>query len=245
VGSHHLPPCSILYASPRGPHPNGFLSQDSQVGVPKLPKLKLSWLRSLITLCANLWLKWGLKQSCSPCQEISNDILHATYTQGNRVDYRLLMLKSQTINLTPGLSFGHNLCFRWPNGSCEPILYIYVLIAFQWYKELLEPLGLTLAITLWTFANPLGFHFPKWKLLWECEGSFPHTFLHFRASLLAHNLANFYFGREPKAKVATPSNTLKKHSIGSRVANNIRNLGASSIMAKLVGSLTFDSTFTY
>ncbi len=35
-GSHHLPPYSIFCAIPRGPHPNGFLSRDSQVGVPKL-----------------------------------------------------------------------------------------------------------------------------------------------------------------------------------------------------------------
>ncbi len=38
-GSHHLPPYSILCVSPRGLHPNGFLSRDSQVRVPKLPKL--------------------------------------------------------------------------------------------------------------------------------------------------------------------------------------------------------------
>ncbi len=43
----------------------------------------------------------------------------------------------------------------------------------------------------------------KWKLLWECEGSFPHTFFHSRASLLARNLASLCFGHEPKARVAT------------------------------------------
>ncbi len=42
-----------------------------------------------------------------------------------------------------------------------------------------------------------------------------------------------------------PSNTLERHSIGSRVANGIRNLVNSSSMAKLVGFLTFDSAFTY
>jgi hypothetical protein len=42
-----------------------------------------------------------------------------------------------------------------------------------------------------------------------------------------------------------PSNTLERHSIGSCVANNIRNLVTSSSMGKLVGSPTFDSTFTY
>jgi len=42
-----------------------------------------------------------------------------------------------------------------------------------------------------------------------------------------------------------PSNTLKRHSIGSHVANGVRNQITSSNMAKLVGSPTFDSTLTY
>jgi hypothetical protein len=37
---------------------------------------------------------------------------------------------SQIGNLTPGLSFGYNLRFKYPNGSCEPILDIYVLEDF-------------------------------------------------------------------------------------------------------------------
>jgi hypothetical protein len=41
-----------------------------------------------------------------------------------------LVVESQTANLTLGLSFGHNLCFKYPNESCEPILDIYTLIAF-------------------------------------------------------------------------------------------------------------------
>jgi len=36
---------------------------------------------------------------------------------------------------------------------------------------------LTLAIALWTFGSPSELQLPKWKLLWECEGSFPHTFV--------------------------------------------------------------------
>jgi hypothetical protein len=85
-GSHHLPPYSIFFASPQGPHPNGILSQDSQMGVLKLPKLGLSRLWGPITLCADLRLRWGLKQSCSPHQELSNSISHATWTQRNRVN---------------------------------------------------------------------------------------------------------------------------------------------------------------
>ncbi len=42
-----------------------------------------------------------------------------------------------------------------------------------------------------------------------------------------------------------PSNTLERYSIGSQVANGIRNLVTSSNMVKLVGFPTFDSTFTY
>jgi hypothetical protein len=42
-----------------------------------------------------------------------------------------------------------------------------------------------------------------------------------------------------------PSNTLERHSIGSPVEDDVRNLVTSSNMAKLVGSPTFNSTFTY
>jgi hypothetical protein len=38
---------------------------------------------------------------------------------------------------------------------------------------------------------------------------------------------------------------LERHSIGSRVTDGVRNLVTSFNMATLVGSLTFDSTFTY
>jgi hypothetical protein len=42
-----------------------------------------------------------------------------------------------------------------------------------------------------------------------------------------------------------PSNTLERHSIGSHVIDGVYNLVISSSMAKLMGSPTFDSTFTY
>ncbi len=40
-GSHHLPPYSILCVCPRHLHRNGFLSRDSQGGVPKLSRFGL------------------------------------------------------------------------------------------------------------------------------------------------------------------------------------------------------------
>jgi hypothetical protein len=49
---------------------------------------------------------------------------------------------------------------------------------------------------------------------------------------------------EPHA-TKVPSNTLERHSIGSCVADDVRNLVTTSSMAKLVGFPTSDSTFTY
>ncbi len=52
---------------------------------PRTPKLEVSKNLKLgfsrfwrpITLCEDLQLKWGLKQSCSPCRKISNGMWHA------------------------------------------------------------------------------------------------------------------------------------------------------------------------
>jgi hypothetical protein len=49
---------------------------------------------------------------------------HATWTWENWGDSWLLVVGNQIANLTPGPSFGYNLCFKCPNGSCEPILDI-------------------------------------------------------------------------------------------------------------------------
>jgi hypothetical protein len=68
-------------------------------------------------------------------------MLHATCMQGNQSDSQLLLVMSQISHLTSDLFFGHNLCFKCLNGSCEPILYIYTPRDFRWYKELLNPMG--------------------------------------------------------------------------------------------------------
>jgi len=45
---------------------------------------------------------------------------HITCTQGNQGNYQLLMVRSQIVSLIPDLSFGHNLCFKCPNGDASP-----------------------------------------------------------------------------------------------------------------------------
>jgi hypothetical protein len=123
-GSHHLPPYSIFWTSPRGPHPNDFLSPDSRVGVPKSCQRGLPRLWSPITLRANLGSRCSLKQSCSSHRELFNGMSHVICSQVNRVDSGLFMVGSQTGNFTPGRSFGHNLCFECPNEQFDPILDI-------------------------------------------------------------------------------------------------------------------------
>ncbi len=111
------------------------------MGVPKFPHLGLPRLWGRITSCADLWLQWGFKKSCSPCQELSNGMSHISWMQRNWVNSWLLMVGSQIGNLTLDLSFGHNLCYRCSNGQCEPILDIYTSIAFKWHKELFKAMS--------------------------------------------------------------------------------------------------------
>jgi hypothetical protein len=55
---------------------------------------------------------------------------------------------NQIANLIFNPSFGHNLCFKCPNGSCEPILNIYVPKDFQSYNFFSIQWVLTLEIFL-------------------------------------------------------------------------------------------------
>jgi hypothetical protein len=169
--SHHLPPYSILCVWPWKQHPNDILSHDTQVGVPKFPKLGLLWLWGHVIFYVDFWLRWGLKNNYSPRWELSNGMSHATCTQGNWGDSWLLVVESQIANLIPGPSFGHNLCFRCPNGSCKPILDIYVPRSFQWYKEIFNPMGFDSCncfLKIWkSIGTPIpkvGIHLGVWKV---------------------------------------------------------------------------------
>jgi hypothetical protein len=166
---------------------------------PKLPKLGLSRLWGPITLCTYLWWRWVLKQSCSPPRKLSSNMLQVTYTQGNRVDSWLLVVGSQIANLIPYPSFGHNLCFRCPNGSCELILDIYVPRAFQWYKEFPNPMRFgpcNCSLKIWestgTLIPKMGAHLGMWVFIFTFS-PLPDFPLGSRPCLR----------RKPKARVAT------------------------------------------
>jgi hypothetical protein len=171
-GNHHLPPYSILCSSMQRLHPNGSFSRDSQSGVLKLFRFGLPWLWAFITSRPKLGSGRGLNQSCSSRRELSNSMLHSRCRRQKEVYSRLLVVGSQTANLTPGPSFAHNLGCRCPNVSCEAILDIYTSRPFQWYKEHLN----ARCFDPWTRA--LSFQESRktpTSHSWEC-GFHPHTY---------------------------------------------------------------------
>ncbi len=108
--------------------------------------------------------------------------------------------------MTPSLSFGHNLCCKYPNGSCKPILNIYIPKASndinnfstQWIWPLQSP------------SKKRDSNSQSGSSLGSVGGSFLHTLLHsqkhemwFPGSLLGRTFVSPCLGHEPKARVAT------------------------------------------
>jgi len=178
--------------------------------------------RGPITLRANLKLRWSLKQSCSLRRKLSNSIFHVTYTQGNCVDSRLLVVMIEIANLIPDPFFGHNLCFRCPNESFKPILDIYVSIAFQWCKQTFQSIGFW---PLQLLSEHSGVHRDSNSQGGSSLGSVKvHSLtLSFTPGfpLLACNLASPCFDHKPKAKVAT---TFTSHQQGKWAIESLGNV---------------------
>jgi hypothetical protein len=63
--------------------------------------------------------------------------------------------------LTPTPSFGHNLCFKYSNGTWEPILDIYFPIDFQWYKKFFNPMNFDLCNCSLKIQESIGTPIPK------------------------------------------------------------------------------------
>jgi len=95
----------------------------------------VSGLWELITPDCEVWLQRGLNQTCSPRHHLSNDVSHFQFGGREKVDSRLLVVRSQIANLTSGLSFAHNLGDICPNGQCKAIFDIYASRPFQWHQE--------------------------------------------------------------------------------------------------------------
>jgi hypothetical protein len=57
--------------------------------------------------------------------------------------------------------FGHNLCYKYLNGSCEPILDIYISRVFQWCNEIFNPMNLSPWNISLKIQNSMGISIPK------------------------------------------------------------------------------------
>jgi hypothetical protein len=143
------------------------------LGLPilKLSQFGLLGLCEFITLCSNLQLGWDPKQTYSTPWKLSNSVSHSTCTHRGWVNSWLLVVESQIANLTPGVSFCHNLHCKCPNCSCEAIFDIYTSIAFQWYKERFKLRCFDLCN--WTLKFRESRRTPKSRFR-ECE-CHPHT----------------------------------------------------------------------
>jgi len=155
-----------------------FYLRTPKLGISKFPKLGLLKLWRPITFFVDLWSRWGLKKSGSPCQDLSNNIWHPACMQINQGNSRLLMVGNQIGTLTPGLLGAHNLCFKYSNGTCELILDIYVSRSFQWYKEFFNLMSFNPCNCFMKMQESIGIPTPKVVATWECVGSFPHILLH-------------------------------------------------------------------
>jgi len=131
--------------------------------------------------------------------------------QTNQGDSQLLVVGSQIGNLIPGLSFGHNLCLKYPNGSCEPILNIFISIDFQWCKGhfnpmIFEPYNRPLKIkeSIETLILKAGAHLGVCGFIPSHFSTLPGSMkCDSWASLLAYTFASPCFGHKPKVRVAT------------------------------------------
>jgi hypothetical protein len=119
--SYHLPPYNVLYDCPWGLHPNVIFPKTPNLGVPKLGLLPL-WRP--ITSYINFQLRWGLKQSCNLHQEFFKNMWHGTWMHVIQGNFQLLLVGSQINILIPDPFFGHNLCYKYSNGSYKFILEI-------------------------------------------------------------------------------------------------------------------------
>jgi hypothetical protein len=72
-----------------------FCPETPRLKVSKFPKLGLPALWRAIASCVDLQLRWGPKQSCSPHQELFNNMWHATWTHVFQGKFWLLVGGSQ------------------------------------------------------------------------------------------------------------------------------------------------------
>ncbi len=121
--------------------------------------------------------------------------------------------------LTPGPSFGHNLCVKCPNGSCEPILDIYISRSFQWYNEFHNPIdfdpcnySLKIRESIGTLTPKVGIHLGVWRFIPSHSPTFPRAWdVTLRLSSWPTPLQALALVASPKLGLQHPCLVIKVH----------------------------------
>jgi len=118
---------------------------------------------------------------------------------------KFLTFSDQKSNwLTPNHFFGHNLCFKYSNGTCEPILDIYVSRNFQWYKELFNPMSFDPCNRPLKIWESIGMPIPKVGTHLGVCGFIPSHFLTFPSFILGPHLCKPLPWSQAQGWVVTP-----------------------------------------
>jgi hypothetical protein len=139
-----------------------------------------------------------------------------------------MSLAHKEVRAIPGFSFGHNLCFNYPNGACEPISDIYILRAFQWHKENFNSMGFdpyNCFMKIWesigTPTPKVGVHLRVWRFILSLSATLSRAWdVNSRAFLLALAFASPCLGHKPKVKVVTLRLGLQHHRLHPQVAKH-------------------------
>ncbi len=111
----------------------------------------------------------------------------------------------------PAPSFGHSLCFKYPNGSCEPILSIYIPRALPWIKDVFNPMNFDpwnfpprIQESIRTPIPKVGVHLGVWGFIPSHSLTLLRTW---NVTPRLHSWPTFlqalYLGRELKVRVTT------------------------------------------
>jgi hypothetical protein len=135
---------------------------------------------------------------------------HATFTHVIHGNFIFLVVENQINTLTPSFFVCHNLCCKYSNGSWEPILDIYVLRTFQWYKELFNQMSFDPSNCFLKIHDFIGFPTPKvgvhlgvWALIPSHFLAFLGVWMWLPGCTIDPHLLCPCFGCELKAKVMT------------------------------------------
>ncbi len=96
-GSHHLPPYNIICAWPWGQHPNVILSQDSQLGSPKIPKIGTPVTLDAHNLVCIPPIEVRSKEKLQPQSKAFQRYVTCHLKVRKSGDFRLLVVGSQIV----------------------------------------------------------------------------------------------------------------------------------------------------